>query len=129
MNEDAQSIEVKTQTKEVEKLILTDPEARKFCEDNAENRLLDKVIKREIYWIEKLKEPEPEIKPVKSKKEKKRKTQYSEFYNFYFELCVRLKKRMKENKTNFKFRKNTIFDDAEMHVQINKVAKPARGRS
>ena len=37
---------------------------------------------------------------------KKRKTgTFSAYYNFYFELCKRLKQRMKENKQNFKFRK------------------------
>jgi hypothetical protein len=30
---------------------------------------------------------------------------FSAYYNFYFELCKRLKQRMKENKKNFKFRK------------------------
>jgi hypothetical protein len=32
---------------------LTDPEARKFLENTPENVVVDKVIKREIYWIEK----------------------------------------------------------------------------
>lgn len=51
-------------------------------------------------------------KIMKHKKlKKKRKTQYSEFYNFYFELCVRLKKRMKEDISNFKFRKATIQEE------------------
>ena len=30
---------------------------------------------------------------------------FSAYYNFYFELCKRLKQRMKENRKNFKFRK------------------------
>lgn len=42
--------------KVVEKLIETDPEARKFAENTPENIVIDKVIKREIYWIEKSKD-------------------------------------------------------------------------
>ena len=108
--------------KPVEKLIETDPQARKFAENSRENLVIDKVIKREIYWIEKQSggkeveisefhsesSSEGEVKRQKMQKKRKRKTQYSAYYNFYFELCYRLKKRMKENLTNFKFRKVTI---------------------
>jgi len=45
-------------------------------------------------------------KKVTKGKRKRKVTQYSAFYNFYFELCYRLKKRMKENIAGFKFRKN-----------------------
>ena len=37
---------------------MTDPEARKFLENTKENQMIDKVIKREIYWINKLNQEE-----------------------------------------------------------------------
>ena len=45
--------------------------------------------------------------PIKSSsRSKKRKMGvFSAYYNFYFEMCKRLKQRMKENRKNFKFRK------------------------
>lgn len=39
------------------------------------------------------------------KKSKKKRLQISAFYSFHFELCRRLKLRMKENRGTFKFRK------------------------
>ena len=40
--------------KEVPKLIETDPEAIKYTTNSHENVVIDKVIKREIFWIDKL---------------------------------------------------------------------------
>lgn len=103
------------QSDKVEKLIDTDPEALKFKESTKENMQIDKVIKREIYWIEKGKEAgvdeyksDSSQANKKRKKDGRRKTQYSAYYNFYFELCFRLKKRMKQEIMKFKFHKETI---------------------
>ena len=53
------------------------------------------------------KEDDDDDYPLQSKqKDKKRKkTSFSAYYNFYFELCKRLKQKMRENRKNFKFRK------------------------
>lgn len=72
-----------------------DPDIRKFYEDSEENRLLDRIIKREIEQIEKERE---------KRKNKRKQTQFSEFYNFMFTLTKRLKMRMNENKKPYKFR-------------------------
>ena len=58
--------------------------------------MLDKLIRREVEYIEKDEE---------KKQNKKRKGNFSAFYNFMFELTKRLKIKMKENKMNFKFRR------------------------
>jgi len=44
---------------------------------------------------------------------------FSAYYNFYFELCKRLKMRMKENKKNFKFRK--IYNRSRSVVPVKTV--------
>ena len=74
----------------------TNPEVRKYYDNNEQNKLLDKIIQREIEQIEKDQE---------KNSLKKRKGQFSDYYNFIFELTKRLKFRIKENKKNYKFRK------------------------
>ena len=51
-----------------------------------------------------MEENDLERKPS-SRKQKRKMGVFSAYYNFYFEVCKRLKQRMKENKKNFKFRK------------------------
>jgi len=107
----------------VVKLIETDPEALRFVENTTENLMIDKVIRREINFIDNLKGESgvgfnsDSSNGRSRKKKKKKQQQYSEFYNFYFALCYRLKKRMKEDVKGFKFRKE---------AGESKVAKPAR---
>lgn len=48
------SIDVQPKVKQVLKLIETDPEAIKYTTNSHENVVIDKVIKREIFWIDKL---------------------------------------------------------------------------
>ena len=55
-----------------------------------------------------------------SKKNKRKLGVFSAYYNFYFELCKRMKQRMKENRKNFKFRK--VY-------QRTKIKTPARSKS
>ena len=50
----------------------------------------------------------------KSKKKAQR-SGFSEYYNFYFDLCKRLKIKMKENRKNFKFRKNISYIESGVH--------------
>ena len=93
------------------------PEVRKFFENNEENKLLDKIISREIDQIE---------KDVIKKQKKKRQVQFSEFYNFMFELTKRMKIKMKENKKNYKFRK--ISHNKHKHSQSPMKLLRKRGR-
>lgn len=59
---------------------------------------------------------------------------FSAYYNFYFELCKRLKLRMKEERKNFKFRKIYIRGrSSSAHPKSGKITakkiirkKPAR---
>lgn len=113
--------------------IKEDPEAMGYKQDNPENELLDKVLHREIYLIDQtqqspflqinLEELLPKEKGLvksgledlndidenmlqpKPRSKKRKIGVFSSYYNFYFELCKRLKVRMKENRKNFKFRK------------------------
>jgi len=85
-----------------------DPNVRKYYEDSAENRLLDKIISREIEQIEQQMRNinEQSISNGKVKRVKKKNAQFSEHYNFMSELQKRLKMRIKENKKHYKFRKH-----------------------
>ena len=53
---------------------------------------------------------------------------FSAYYNFYFELCKRLKQRMKENRKNFKFRK--IYSRSKNAAPTNtKTTKTKTGKT
>lgn len=72
-----------------------------------------------------------------STRKKRKKGQFCVFYNFYFELCKRLKVRMKENRKNFKFRKIYIRSKSATPARTVKTTakkivvrkKPARSTS
>ena len=102
--------------------IQSDPECKKFIENSPQNILLDKVIQREISYIEQ-KESESKLQG-----QGQQQSTYSRFYNFYFELCKRLNQRMKEDLTKFKFRRpNQIASATEEQQQEPKRNK--RGKA
>ena len=120
-----------------------------------ENKLIDKVIAREIYNLEQAdkndghamgnnpanddnpfeNDSEDEQIQMKGKKQDKRKNKkkdirnsFSRWYNFYFDLTKRLKIRMKENRMNFKFRKASLPGNFETTDAKAKRVKSLKGK-
>ena len=75
-----------------------DPECLKFCRNSADNDIVDKLIRREMEQIDAKRKPaKPGVVDITP-----------HYYNFYIELLQRLKKRMRENRRNFRFRKPAV---------------------